>query len=290
MENKFTLRTTYCSQLEGFPVLLHSCTLRLGIPNKPEYTSKEYKEEGVEKCSMVVYIGKSKRYPQHPPLQITAIGTRYADTYQIAARKALRRLCQTYEKEIGITPLRYFPPTHKTSPIWKERLQVLAGTKPGEDDPTVVHLANYLHTLDYHCDNLASHSRHLSSRVTALEAQLKKMKEEKASLTFSLKAAESREEAAWQAWKEAKENYAKKLKRCRESSPKKRCKRQATSKGCQTEDQPLTPIDLSSSPEHHSEPSIPEWNLEDIPPFDDIALSELDDLLKEFCGGLEDGA
>jgi hypothetical protein len=68
----------------------------MGICKKPEYVWKEYRENGVEKCSMAVYLGESRSYPNHPPFQVTVISHHFLDTSQHAAQKALRQLCQNY--------------------------------------------------------------------------------------------------------------------------------------------------------------------------------------------------
>jgi FtsZ-binding cell division protein ZapB len=39
----------------------------MGIHKKSEYVWKEYRENGIEKCSMAVYLGESRSYPNHPP-------------------------------------------------------------------------------------------------------------------------------------------------------------------------------------------------------------------------------
>jgi hypothetical protein len=38
----------------------------MGIRKKPEYVWKEYRENGTEKCSMAVYLGESRSYPNPP--------------------------------------------------------------------------------------------------------------------------------------------------------------------------------------------------------------------------------
>jgi hypothetical protein len=116
MEGSLVIRTSYCSEVEGFPHLLRSCVLRMGIRKKPEYVWKEYHENGTEKCSMAVYLGESRSYPNHPPFQVTFTGHRFLDTCQNVARKALRQLCQNYSREVFETPLRYFPPSNKNTP------------------------------------------------------------------------------------------------------------------------------------------------------------------------------
>jgi hypothetical protein len=37
MEGTFVLKVSYCLELEGFPYLLQSCSLRLKVRKKPEY-------------------------------------------------------------------------------------------------------------------------------------------------------------------------------------------------------------------------------------------------------------
>jgi hypothetical protein len=127
MEGSWVIRTSYCSEEEGFPHLLRSCALRMGIRKKPEYVWKEYRENGMEKC---------------PPFQVTFIGHRFPDTCQSVAQKALKQLCQNYSREIFETPLRYFPPSNKNTPTWRKRLQALSGRDPTEDDPTIVYMVD----------------------------------------------------------------------------------------------------------------------------------------------------
>jgi hypothetical protein len=116
MEDSLVIRTSYCSEVEGFPHLLRSCALRMGIRKKPEYVWKEYLENGMEKCSMAVYLGESRNYPNHPSFQVTFTGYRFPDTCQNVARKALRQLCQNYSRVIFETPRCYFPPSNKNTP------------------------------------------------------------------------------------------------------------------------------------------------------------------------------
>jgi hypothetical protein len=88
----------------------------MGIRKKPEYIWKEYRENETEKCSMAVYLGESRSYPNHPPFQVTFTGHRFPDTCQNVARKALQQLCQNYSREVFETPLHYFAPSNKNTP------------------------------------------------------------------------------------------------------------------------------------------------------------------------------
>jgi hypothetical protein len=76
----------------------------MGIRKKLGYVWKEYRENGIEKFSMAVYLGESRSYPNHPPFQVTFIVHRFPDTCQSVARKALKQLCQNYSREIFETP------------------------------------------------------------------------------------------------------------------------------------------------------------------------------------------
>jgi uncharacterized protein YdcH (DUF465 family) len=69
----------------------------------------------------------------------------------------------------------------------------LLGRDHNEDDPTIIYMAGYLHTLDNHFDDLFSHYTHLNSQVESLEQQIKILKEEKATLQDSLEMAEGEE-------------------------------------------------------------------------------------------------
>jgi hypothetical protein len=272
MEDSLVIRTSYCSEVEGFPHLLQSCALRMGIHKKPEYVWKEYLENGMEKCSMAVYLGESRNYPNHPSFQVTFTGHRFPDTCQNVARKALRQLCQNYSRVVFKTPLRYFPPSNKNTPVWRKRLQALSGRDPTEDDPTIVYMAGYLHTLDNQYDDLASHCTHLNSRMESLEQQVRELTREKVSLQESLEIAEGEETNTREAYRTLKMDYDKKLKKL---APAKKIHKKTRSQGCQTEQKEEAP------------PALPPTRIENSSDTEEMSLASLDDLLKEFGDTLE---
>ena len=141
MEDSLAIKSSYCSEVEGFPRVLRSCALRMGIRKKPEYVWTEHFEGGMIRCSMAVYLGESQSYPNQRSFQVTFTGDHFLDACQNVARKALRQLCQNYNKVIIETPLRYFPPSNKNTPTWRKRLQALSGGDPIENDPTIVYMA-----------------------------------------------------------------------------------------------------------------------------------------------------
>jgi hypothetical protein len=272
MEDSLDIRTSYCLEVEGFPHLLRSCALHMGIRKKPEYVWTEYIEGGMEKCSMAVYLGESRNYPNHPSFQVTFTGYRFPDTCQNVARTALRQLCQNYNKVIFETPLRYFPPSNKNTPTWRKRLQALSGGDPIEDDPTIVYMAGYLHTLDNQYDDLTLHCTSLTSQVESLEQKVRELSGEKASLQESLSIAEGEETNTREAYRTLKMDYDKKLKKL---APARKIRKKTKSQGCQTEKKEENP------------PTLPPAGLRDSSDTEEMSLASLDDLLKEFGDTLE---
>jgi hypothetical protein len=120
----------------------------------------------------------------------------------------------------------------------------LSGRDPNEDDPTIVYMARYLHTLDNHYDDLFLHCTHLNSWVESLEQQIKGLKEEKASLQESLEIAEGEEANTREAYRTLKMDYAKKLKKL---APTKKIRKWTKSQGCQTDRKEEAPPTLPPS-------------------------------------------
>jgi outer membrane murein-binding lipoprotein Lpp len=134
----------------------------------------------------------------------------------------LEKPSNNYAKTIAERSLRpppIFPTQQQKHPTWRKILQALSGGNPTEDDPTIVYMAGYLHTLDNHYDELSSHCTHLNSRVESLEQQVKELKQEKASLLESLDIAEGEEANTREAYQTLKMDYDKKLKKL---APKKK--------------------------------------------------------------------
>jgi hypothetical protein len=114
MEGSFVIRTSYCSEVEGFSHLLWSCALRMGIRKKPEYVWKEYRKNGIEKCSMAVYLGKAGTTQitlssKSPPLDIVS---------QTPARMLPKKPSASYAKTIAGKSLRHpFTTVHLATKI-----------------------------------------------------------------------------------------------------------------------------------------------------------------------------
>jgi hypothetical protein len=160
--------TTYCINEDGFPKVLYAATVRLGIPERPEYMSREFTEHGTESCEVTVHIGASDKYLEMQPWSVTATGSRMQDTVQLVARKALKYLCQMFEWHLGSTPMKYFPPLDRNRPAWAARIRNLGSTTT-EKDPTVVAMSGYLLSLDDLCDQLHQRVKDLIQRAEKAE-------------------------------------------------------------------------------------------------------------------------
>jgi hypothetical protein len=161
-----------CLNTEGFPKVLHATLQHLGVQDRPEYEGREYEELGTPRCEVTVYIGKSEKFREIEISQgwsVTATGFRFADTYQIVARKALRRLCWIYGDLMGRTPMRFFPPEEKDQQAWRARMETLQGRDLQENNPMVVHTATYLLALDDQYDRQTSELKKCIRRAQEAE-------------------------------------------------------------------------------------------------------------------------
>ena len=209
-ENAWT--TSYLMDVEGFPKLLYATMVRLGILDRPEYVGREYEEYGTERCEVIVYVGKSMDHPDMEPWKVNTTGFRFEDTYQVAARKALRYLCQMYERPLARTPMRVFPPFERERPTWQARLRTLEGCGLREDDPTVVYLSIYLMVLDDRYDKQASKLRAQIRRAEEAETTNRRLCVDLSEAEVRIAEAKSREAAAVEAMMEAEDRHTQQLK------------------------------------------------------------------------------
>jgi hypothetical protein len=151
--------------------------------------------------------------------------------------------------------------------VWRRRLQALPEREHNEDDPTIIYMAGYLHTLDNHFDDLFFHCTHLNSRVESLEQQIKDLKEENAALQDSLEMEEGEEANTREAYRTLKMDYARRVKRL---APVKKIRKCFKSQGCQTD------------PKEEAPPALPSLGIENLSDVEEMSLASLDDLLREF--------
>ena len=100
-----------CPAELGLPKLLLLSLEHVGVVDPPEYTYREYDSRGTLRCDMMIFVGKSTRYPDVERWFISTNGFCFPDTYRKAARKALRRLRVVYKYHHQQTPMGFFPPT-----------------------------------------------------------------------------------------------------------------------------------------------------------------------------------
>ena len=89
-----------CFAKPGLPKLLLLRLQRVGVMNPPEYVYWEYDSRSTLRCDMMIFVGKSTRYPDVEPWFISTSGFCFPDTYRKAARKALRRLRVVYKHHL----------------------------------------------------------------------------------------------------------------------------------------------------------------------------------------------
>ena len=75
-----------CHAEPGLPKLLILSLERIGVVDPPEYVYREYESKGTLRCDVMIFVGRSTRYPDVNPWFISTTGFRFPDTY----RKALR--------------------------------------------------------------------------------------------------------------------------------------------------------------------------------------------------------
>jgi hypothetical protein len=67
--------TTRCTQAEGFPQVLYATTARLGVSDRPKYVGREYVEDDMEYCEVMVHIGASDKFLEMRPWCVTTTGS-----------------------------------------------------------------------------------------------------------------------------------------------------------------------------------------------------------------------
>ena len=99
-----------CHAKPNLPKLLLLSLERIGVVDPPEYVYREYDSRGTLRCDMMIFVGKSTRYPDVDPWFISTTGFCFPDTYRKAAQKALRCLRVIYKHNLQRTPMGFFPP------------------------------------------------------------------------------------------------------------------------------------------------------------------------------------
>ena len=72
----------------GLPKLLLLSLERGGVVDPPEYVYRENDYRGTLRCDLMIFVGKSTRYPDVDRWFISTTGFRFPDTYRKAVQKA----------------------------------------------------------------------------------------------------------------------------------------------------------------------------------------------------------
>ena len=64
----------------GLPKLLLLSLERVGVVDPPEYAYREYDSRGTRRCDIMIFVGKSTRYPEVEPCFISTTGFCIPDT------------------------------------------------------------------------------------------------------------------------------------------------------------------------------------------------------------------
>jgi hypothetical protein len=175
-----------CHAEPGLPKLLILSLERIGVMEPPEYAYREYTSMGTLRCDMMVFVGRSTRYPDVDPLFISTFGFCFPDTYRKAARKALRRLRVIYKHHLQQSPMEFFSPTEGRGRTWIARMRGLGREEELED--TVSHLSIYLIGLDELYREQAAQLKQLIHRAEKATKELEEQQIRAAHAEYSLAA------------------------------------------------------------------------------------------------------
>ena len=159
-----------CPAEPGLPKLLLLSLERIGVVNPPTYTYRECDSRGTLRCDMMISVDRSTLYPDVEPWTIATSGACYSDTYQKAARKALRHLRIAFRRHLRRTPMGFFPPTGGRGRSWISRMRGLGKMEEDLED-TVSHLSIYLTGLDKLYRETAAQLKHQISRAQKAELE-----------------------------------------------------------------------------------------------------------------------
>jgi hypothetical protein len=148
----------------------------LGCTDPPQYSYREFYEDGMPKCEMHLHI---KRPPPEEGFRcFRVMGVELWDTCQKAARKALKTICKEQEDNIDGTHAKYFPVKDQTSKIWRKKLHEMEHTSPQDPKFTLKLTAAYLTVMEkiYNHQELVLAITNVKRKKA--EAEVKELKKE----------------------------------------------------------------------------------------------------------------
>ena len=135
---------TDCLYWEGFPRILWDSLRIFHYPDPPQYTGRQFSEDGIKKNRVKMTI------PQHPtlewpPIEIEVIGYRLVDAFEKAALNAITTFCEHHPEEVAAYPIGLFPAVSAGNAEWLFRVTHfghLIGDVAGETIEAVVRYMN----------------------------------------------------------------------------------------------------------------------------------------------------
>ncbi|RLN09029.1 uncharacterized protein C2845_PM11G21980 [Panicum miliaceum] len=105
-----------------FPSLLWEMLRGFDYTEPPQYSGHESILMGTERCQMIVKIPACPARLDWGSWQLTVFGRRPADSWEIAARKAIEEFSEKHNAEIMETPYIVFPLKDETTQAWTDRV------------------------------------------------------------------------------------------------------------------------------------------------------------------------
>ena len=105
-----------------FPCLLWEMLMAFGYTEPPQYTRRESSLLDTARCHMIVKIPPCPSCLDWESWQFTVFGRKLADSWEIAARKAIEEFTEKHPAEIVDTPYSVIPLRDETTQAWTERV------------------------------------------------------------------------------------------------------------------------------------------------------------------------
>jgi len=105
-----------------FPRLLWQMLRAFDYTEPPQYSGHESSLLGTERCQMIVKIPACPARLEWDSWQLTVYGRKLADSWEIAARKAIEEFSEKHNAEVIDTPYSVFPLKDETTQAYADRV------------------------------------------------------------------------------------------------------------------------------------------------------------------------
>ena len=105
-----------------FPRLLWQMLRAFDYTEPPQYSGHESSLLGTERCQMIVKIPACPARLDWDSWQLTVYGRKLADSWEIAARKAIEEFSEKHNAEVIDTPYSVFPLRDETTQAYTDRV------------------------------------------------------------------------------------------------------------------------------------------------------------------------